>query len=151
LIIINNLSSSSNTNTLGNLYTTGGNVGINTTSPIQRLHVEGNIYSSGDVISFSDLRLKTNIEPLTNCLSKIQLLRGVSFNKLNVNSNKKYIGFIAQELEQIFPELVYTDPISNYKSVAYSNSVAILLECIKEQQLQIESLSNDVDLLKQKI
>lgn len=97
---------------------------------------------------------------LYNTLSKIQQLRGVSyywrtneFPDRDFNTSKQ-IGVIAQEVENIFPELVKTDN-EGYKSMDYMSLTAVLLEAIKEQQAQIEQLKEeradlktDVELLK---
>jgi hypothetical protein len=108
----------------------GGSVGIGTTSPGYKLHVVGDIYASGDITAFSDIRLKENIVQLIGCLDKIDNMRGVSFNRIDTGT--KHIGLIAQEVESQFPELVATDQNTGLKSVNYGNVVAVLLECIRE-------------------
>jgi len=120
----------------------GGNVGINTSSPSYPLHVNGAIYSSGDITAFSDRRLKTNIIPLENCLEKIQHISGVSFTR--IDSGDKHIGLIAQEVEEYFPDLVYTDNQTGYKSIAYGNTIAVLLESIKELTKELNNLKNEM-------
>lgn len=62
----------------------------------------------------------------------------------------KQLGLIAQDVEKILPELVKTDP-GGYKSVAYQNMVAVLIEAVKEQQKQINTLNNKVETLEKKI
>jgi hypothetical protein len=144
--ITTSLSAVGNSNTIGSLFTTGGNVGIGSTAPSYALQVVGDVYASGDLISFSDARYKTNIEPLENCLTKVQSLSGVSFTKLpsdmdqDVDTSKRHIGLLAQEVEQQFPELVSEDPSTGIKSVSYSNMVAVLLECIKSLSAEIAEL-----------
>ncbi|NDD85895.1 tail fiber domain-containing protein, partial [bacterium] len=118
-----------NSNTLGNIFTTGGNVGIGTTSPGYSLQVNGQIYASGDITALSDRRIKKNITPLKNALSKIKNLTGVTYNRKDKCDDNVYIGMIAQELETEYPELIYTD--GDLKSVAYGNMTAVLLEAIK--------------------
>lgn len=133
-----------------NTFFTAGNVGIGTTSPSYKLHVTGDIFATGNVTAFSDARLKTNIQPLRNCLSKIQNFCGVSFTKIKhelnneVDTSKQYIGFIAQEVETQFPELVSTDPQNGYKSLSYGNFTAVLVECLKD-------LKSEIDVLKDRI
>jgi hypothetical protein len=110
--------------------TTTGNVGIGTTSPAYTLDVVGSIYSSGDVIMFSDERKKTNIEVIPNALEKVLQLRGVTFEKLD-DGNRRHSGIIAQEVEKVLPEVVYTAE-DGMKSVAYGNMIGLLIEAIKE-------------------
>jgi hypothetical protein len=107
-----------------------GNVGINNTNPAYTLDVNGTIYSSGDVIMFSDERKKTNIETIPNALDKVLQLRGVTFDKLD-DSGRRHSGVIAQEVEKVLPEVVYTAE-DGTKSVAYGNMIGLLIEAIKE-------------------
>jgi hypothetical protein len=83
--------------------------------------------------SLSDARVKTNIRTIDNALTTVKALRGTSF-ELN---GKKSIGVIAQEIEQVLPEVV-TD--GEYKSVAYGNIIAVLIEAIKELSKELEEL-----------
>ncbi|MDM8560879.1 tail fiber domain-containing protein [Candidatus Parabeggiatoa sp. HSG14] len=118
----------------------GGNVGIGTTSPQYKLHVAGKI--KGELVSPSDQRHKKNIHSLENTLSKLAQLRGVSFKwKDNAQNADTQIGLIAQEVETVLPELVSTDN-EGYKSIAYGKLTAVLIEALKEQQLQIKRLEN---------
>jgi hypothetical protein len=107
-----------------------GDVGIGTTSPAYKLDVDGTIYASGDVIMFSDERKKTNIETIPNALDKVLQLRGVTFDKLD-DDNRRHAGVIAQEVEKVLPEVVYTAE-DGTKSVAYGNMIGLLIEAIKE-------------------
>ena len=121
-----------------NIFYTKGNVGIGTTVPTYTLHVMGPIYSSDRITAFSDVRFKENIKTLDSCVSKVNQCRGVSYIK--TDTGEKHLGFIAQELEKIFPELVVTDEFSGFKSVAYGNMTAVLLECIKELSEKVKKL-----------
>jgi hypothetical protein len=107
-----------------------GDVGIGSTSPSYKLDVNGTIYASGDVIMFSDERKKTHIETIPNALEKVLQLRGVTFNKLD-DDNRRHSGVIAQEVEKVLPEVVYTAE-DDTKSVAYGNMIGLLIEAIKE-------------------
>jgi hypothetical protein len=91
---------------------------------------------SGDVVAFSDVRVKENIRPIENSVKRIQASRGVVYDRIDTEQ-KDNIGFIAQELEKNFPELVITQE-DGTKAVKYQNAVAVLFEAIKEQQAQIE-------------
>ncbi|NOR45431.1 MAG: hypothetical protein GQ534_07575 [Candidatus Delongbacteria bacterium] len=108
----------------------------------------------------SDKRFKKNIVPISNALSKISQIDGVYFewndNMLKVKNNEepeikrdpsKQIGFIAQDIEEVFPEMVSTDG-SGYKSVDYSKMSAVLLEAVKEQQQQINMLIKEIETIK---
>ena len=98
--------------------------------------VDGTFTATGDVVAYSDERLKTNIETLDG--SKVYDMRGVSFTK----DNKKSSGVIAQELEKIAPELVNND--SQFKAVAYGNITGYLIEAIKELKSEIEQLKKQI-------
>jgi len=114
-----------------------GNVGIGTTGPSEKLEVNGNVKAVAFLYS-SDYRLKTNIQPLNGQLEKILKLQGVSFNWKENGRNDT--GFIAQEIEKVFPEVVYTNQETGLKSVDYAKLTVFLVEAIKEQQQEIENL-----------
>lgn len=92
------------------------------------------------VTSSSDFVLKKDIITFENALDVIKSLRGVSF-RWKDNGNKN-IGLVAQEVEQILPEVVKED--SGLKSVNYSSIVGVLVEAIKEQQTEIEILKKKI-------
>lgn len=85
----------------------------------------------------SDERLKENIVTIPNALEKTLALRGVIFNR--IGSTAKEVGVIAQEVEAVVPELVVTGE-DGFKSVAYGNTVGLLIETIKELNEKIEDL-----------
>jgi len=116
---------------------TGGNVGIGDTTPSYKLDVAGTIRATGDVIAYSDVRVKENIKTINNSLEKVSKLRGVEFNK--IGEDKKSIGVIAQEIEKVIPEVVREDE-KGMKSVAYGNISGLLIEAIKELKAEIEEL-----------
>lgn len=82
-----------------------------------------------DFDSTSDERLKKNIKPIEGALEKVSKLVGVEFDW--INTDKKSIGVIAQQVEEVVPELVHTNS-KGYKSVSYGNLAALLIEAIKE-------------------
>ncbi|MBI4929921.1 MAG: tail fiber domain-containing protein [Bacteroidetes bacterium] len=114
----------------------------------------------------SDARLKTNVKTIGSALDKIIQLRGVEFNyskqnfsDVNLDTESKKIGFIAQEVEQVFPELVrdanlFSSPgkmdagitqkrnVYKVKTMSYGDIVPVLVEAIKEQQKMITDLQN---------
>jgi len=90
----------------------------------------------------SDERLKTNITDLsTDTLDKLTQVRTINFNWLNGDTDTNNIGFLAQDLEQYFPELVATDS-DGYKSVYYSNMTPILTQAIREMDLKLNNINN---------
>jgi hypothetical protein len=121
--------------------------GINTstTSASYGLYVSGGIYSTGDIVAYSDERKKTNIITINNSLEKILQLRGVYYERTDDETHKRQVGVIAQEMNKVLPEAVtYASDIDEY-GVQYGNVVGVLIEAIKEQQLQIEELKNKLD------
>ena len=140
-------------------------VGMGTTAPTVKLDVNGNarIRSIGSgaytgvvnrtsdgtlTTATSDVRMKENIQTLTDGLDKIMQLRGVSFTW---KSNPEYgtrVGLIAQEVEEVIPELVFTNPTDGYKGVNYAEMNAVLIEAVKEQQKLIRDLKDENDRLK---
>ncbi len=139
---------------LGPINITGdaGNVGIGTGVPTQRLHVFGNITASQNVFATaffysSDRILKTNIRVLEGALDKVLQLQGVSFDWKE--TGEPSIGLIAQDVEKVYPEAVSTSA-EGIKSIDYSKLVAVLIEAVKEQQVQIDALEQEVAELKAK-
>jgi hypothetical protein len=93
--------------------------------------------TSQDFNSLSDITLKENIKTVENSLEIIDKLRGVEFNWIE-SGNTSY-GVIAQELEEVLPELVNSDKI---KSVNYNGLIGILIESVKELKKEIKELKN---------
>lgn len=117
-----------------------GVVGIGTSNvdSTYALNVQGSVNASGEVSSSSDIRLKTNIEKITDSLVKVKKLNGYNFS-FKDDPEKKHIGLIAQEVQELLPEVVFKN-LDGYLSVAYGNIVALLIESIKEQQEQLDHL-----------
>jgi hypothetical protein len=136
------------------VITSNGNVGIGTITPTVRLHVNGDIIANS-IAGSSDSRFKTNVRPVTNALDKVKALQGVYFNwnqeafPARDFPNQNAIGFIAQEVEKVLPEVVQTEKTAEgYKAVQYDKVVALLVEAIKEQQQQIDVLKQQIRRLK---
>ena len=100
-----------------------------------------------DVIAFSssDERFKDNITPINNPIEKIKKIGGYKFDWNEKSSHEGHdVGVIAQEIEEILPEIVTTRD-NGYKAVKYDKIVALLIEGIKDQQLQIDELKSQLN------
>ena len=133
-----------------------GFIGMGTSNPTVRLQVAGDIIANS-IAGSSDSRFKTNILPIENALQKVLKLRGVTFDwktkefPNRMFSENRALGFIAQDVEQVIPEVVQTEnSTEGFKSVQYDKVVALLVEAIKEQQKQIEQLQQKVKELTEK-
>jgi len=102
-----------------------------------KVTINGDLIVAGTITELSDSRLKKDVKTLTNAIEKVNLLRGVSYEYKDDNSSS--IGLIAQEVEKVLPELV-SENEQGYKGVQYQNIVAVLIEAIKAQDKQIQSL-----------
>ncbi len=120
-----------------------GNVGIGTSTPSQRLSVTGNICYTGTIGACSDRRYKTDFTPLSGSLAKVGLLNGLYYNWRTEEfpekqfSADRQLGFVAQDIEALFPEVVLTDA-QGYKSVDYGRLTPVLVEAIKELNMIVE-------------
>lgn len=110
------------------------------------LNVGINIVASGEITANSDERIKTNIKTIDNALDKVLQLRGVEYDRTDIE--KHQIGVIAQEVEKVLPDLVLD---GEKKSVAYGNMVAVLIEAIKEQQKQIDAQGKQIEELLKRL
>lgn len=118
-------------------YITGSNVGLGT-APSYKLHVQGDIYATGDITAFSDVAIKENIQTIVSPIEKVMALRGVTYTRKDTKEDK--IGLIAQEVRDVLPELVVEK--GGNIGVAYQNMVALLIEAVKELKAEIEILKN---------
>jgi hypothetical protein len=128
--------------------TTAGALAVGTLAGIPT--VDGLIRATNDVIAFygSDSRLKENVTPIVNPIEKISQIGGYTYDWIpmeGIHENEGHdVGVIAQEIEAILPEIVTTRG-NGYKAVKYERLVALLIECVKEQQIQIDELKNKLD------
>ena len=116
---------------------------IDFNDPANTLVYNRNIIATGNVTAYSDIRLKENIETIDNPLEKIQKMRGVYYTLKEDCSSQRKIGVIAQEMEEVLPEVVYTGTSEDkWKSVAYGNIVAVLIEGMKAQESTLRSIQS---------
>jgi trimeric autotransporter adhesin len=121
-----------------------GKVGVGMTNPSYKLDVLGSVGATAYFYT-SDKSLKTDVRPIEGALAGISKLQGVTFAWKK--DGTKSMGLVAQDVEKVYPELV-SENEDGVKSVQYGNLVAPLIEAIKEQQREIESLRKEVEALK---
>lgn len=162
-----------NNDTLNMTIKATGEVGIGTASPTTKLDINGTLRvrslvagtntapgraATGEITALSsDKRLKKDISILSDSLSKVKNLRGVNFKWDKTNEpdfiidesekEKQQIGLIAQEVELIYPELVYLNGVKDYKGVRYPELTAVLIEAVKELSLQNDELKQKLDVV----
>ncbi len=109
---------------------------------VPRCALGRNVWTTGNVTAYSDIRVKENIEIIPNALEKVKKLNGYTFDRTDVVLPRQ-TGVIAQEVLEVLPEAVTGGEESHY-NVAYGNMVGLLIEAIKEQQAQIEELKERI-------
>ena len=113
------------------------------------LYTTGTIYATSTITQNSDVRLKENIVQINSALEKVNQMRGVTYDR--IDTGESGVGVIAQELELIAPELIHIAESKNfdkkdseewddYKSVAYGNLTAYLIEAVKELTEKVDDL-----------
>ena len=110
------------------------------------------IRTAGDIVAYysSDRRLKDNIQPIENALEKIRLIGGYTFEWNEIShkeTGKKDVGVIAQEVEEVLPEVVETRS-NGYKAVNYEKLTALLIQSNKELLDRVEKLESEIKGLK---
>jgi len=110
-------------------------------TPSYPLDVTGTIRATGDVIAYSDARVKDNVKTIDYALEKTTKLRGVSYTRNDIEDKSTKIGVIAQEVLEVLPEVVSKDDEGKY-SVSYGNIVGVLIEAIKELEARVKELEN---------
>jgi hypothetical protein len=113
-----------------------GNVGIGTTSPSYKLHVDGDIYATGNITAYSAAAAKADIVTIANPLDLVSKLRGVSFRWKD--SGKLAQGLIYEEVAKIIPEV--TSNHGGAVGIQYQNLVAVLIESVKALKAEIDEL-----------
>ncbi|MFQ6605978.1 MAG: tail fiber domain-containing protein, partial [Fidelibacterota bacterium] len=118
------------------------------------MHGDGSGWMQGSLAQNSDQRLKRNIRTIDSAVEKITRLRGVKYQWRGDEfpnrhfDNNFHLGFIAQEIESVFPELVQ-EGSDGYKSVIYNGITPVLVEAVKEQQREIEELKGQNQTLQE--
>ena len=121
-----------------NISSTSGSITLQSSNNII---LNGTVSMVGETSFTSDRRLKNNISKFNEALDTVMKFEGVNFTWKKDKNNKKQYGFIAQQIQEIIPELVNTDE-NNGLSVNYIGVIPILVEAIKEQQKLINKIIN---------
>ena len=139
---------------VGNLKIFSSNTGV---GDVFQFTPTGAFHAKGDITAFSttttsDARLKENVRDLEGSLDRTLKLRGVKFDWIDESKSKDNLGFIAQEVEEVIPEVV--KDITNidgeeHKVVNYQAVVPVLVEAIKEQQSLINRLEERLKVLEE--
>jgi hypothetical protein len=111
----------------------------------------GNITAAGDLRSESDARIKENVITVDNALEKVLQLRGVYFNRIDDESKSRKVGVIAQEVQEILPEVVGVakeNDTDEILTVSYANMAGLFIEAIKDLKTEIDALKAEIAELK---
>lgn len=107
------------------------------------MRITNNFLVGGSITHYSDLKLKTNLVKLENSLNKINNINGYTYNRIDLNDDKIYMGLIAQEVEKEYPDIIeYTNDI---RSINYQSFTAVLLNSIKELNIKVMELENKIN------
>jgi hypothetical protein len=146
--------------TTAGTVTTAAQPSITSVGTLTSLAVSGTITAGGDITAFSsDARLKGDIQTITNALSKVKLITGITYKhndlakSFGYTDENRFAGVLAQEVEVVLPEVVVPAPFDvaddgtsksgkNYKTVKYEKIVPLLIEAIKELTAKVEMLES---------
>jgi hypothetical protein len=130
-----------------NASTTYGQLGANSTYPLYSssgagtalmyVDTSGNLTAAANVTAYSDRRLKTDIETITDALDKIERMRGVSYVRKDSGAHR--VGVIAQEVKKVVPEVVHRGE-KGILAVSYGDLVGVLIEAVKELSARVRDL-----------
>lgn len=132
----------------GIVMTSAGNVGVNTSTPQYRMHVEGAIYASGDIIALSDRRYKDNLAPIQSALDRVEKLTGYTYTRTDGDESLRHAGLMAQDVLNVLPEVVSYDAENDRYAIKYGNMAALFIEAIKELRTECRRLQDRVDELE---
>lgn len=108
--------------------------------------------TDGKYYATSDMRLKTDIAPVDGALQQVLKLQPVTYHYSdNPSGSQRSYGFIAQDVEKVFPEFVTTKEESGLKGIAYDNFGVVAIKAVQEQQSMIETQRKRLETLKQRI
>jgi hypothetical protein len=126
-------------------------MGTDATDPGYSLHIPKYGGSNSGWIIWSDRRIKENIKTIDNALDKVLSLRGVYYNKIDDPNKQRQVGYIAQEVLDVVPELVvYSEELDIY-NMNYAPMVSMLTEATKEHYAKTLAQQAEIDTLKEQV
>lgn len=111
------------------------------------MYFEGTITASSTISQNSDSNIKTDLQIIENALEKVNTLNGYSYT--NVLTSNRCIGLVAQEVQQVFPELVSKN--NNLLSLSYGNMIGVVVESIKELSLKLDGIDKRLKTIEDKM
>jgi len=122
-------------------YTAGNGLTLSGTQFTMSGSYTGTLTCTGDVVAFSDVALKSNINPITEALERVSQIGGYTYNK--VGEDHKRTGVLAQEIQEVLPEAVHTNE-DGVLGVAYGNLTGLLIEAVKELSAKVKELESKI-------
>ncbi len=121
-----------------------------------RFHFGGELRSfinatTGAYTQSSDARLKTDAEPIGTVLPNLLHLKALSYRYKNAVTTEKTLGFMAQDAQKLFPELVHYSEADNLYGINYAGFSVIAIKAIQEQQQVIEQQQNTIEDLQKRL
>jgi hypothetical protein len=146
------------------IYIDNSNVGIGTTIPLYGFHVtlpcyfgsnvifdsnvsvNGLLSTRGNIASISDQRFKTNLTPISDSLGRISKMTGYTYDRIDLKQRE--CGLIAQDVQKVLPEVVFTHPENEVLTISYGNLAALFVEGMKELTTRIDHLEKELNDLR---
>jgi len=122
---------------------TNGKISFENAAGVSQLTIDasnGTLTTLGDIAAASDRRLKKDIITVEGALDMVMRMRGVYYNRIDTEYIGRNVGVIAQEMQEVLPEIVRHDDQSDLYTVEYGKLTGVLIEAIKELKLEIEKL-----------
>ena len=137
-------------------YTPVGQAAIEVVTPTSgkfaNVYIPGNLYVDGSIINPSDIHLKDNIVEIDRAqTNKLMNIKATAFNFKHDSSQHIHYGFIAQDFEKEYPELVFIKPdknMSNIKAINYLEMIPLLVNKMQMMQKEIDDLKCEVQRFK---
>ncbi len=129
-----------------------GNVGIGTSTPTQRLTVNGNVLANNVAVP-SSIRFKDHVIPLDDALARLGEIDGVRFDwksqwAADRDGRVHDIGFVAEDVEKVFPEIVFRNEAGEVIGMDYSRMTAVAVSAIKQLKSENDALRAQGEALR---